>query len=268
MNQTIKGLVELAKFLKTLKPEFNEYFKAKKKASGIMNQVKELSRIHPMYKSKEEEAYKIVRQAKNKIIQLVYAKIHELGLYNQDITFQNIHIFSSLLTQAVNQYIYNEIRQEDVNELEAAYSEYLEFKRFSGNLLEDFDILQRLDRDVFSDLFKPLKGNKEYKESPLNDYTGKEVALAYLFDLDVTLQEIPKNPKTGQLSKKEIQLKASDYNIKPESFYKSVKAIYGNYNIYNLKDLKQISSRWKDAVLDCSIDSLRVKEYLKEKKLI
>lgn len=115
----------------------------------------------------------------------------------------------------------------------------------------------------------PAGGNG--REQPPTDFTTKEKALAYIFDLYANGKQIPTNPTEGGYAKKEIQLKGHElFGSDPEkdTFYRSVKTISEKkYDLNKEADLRQISLRWLEAVRHLSKDWPKVEEYLKGKGL-
>jgi hypothetical protein len=102
-------------------------------------------------------------------------------------------------------------------------------------------------------------------------YSNKEIALAYIFEVDATGQPILKSSQ-GEFAKNKIQsIGEKEYNVNGNSFYKEVRNIRNKYNINNEKDLNSISPRWYDVVKEISIKRNKwdtINEYLKTKGIL
>lgn len=123
-------------------------------------------------------------------------------------------------------------------------------------------------KDALKEAYSSIRPDDQIKEGK-EDYTSKEYALAYLFDLDVQGKNIPIRTTDAEYDKKEIQRQAIKRNFpkKVDSFYRAVFSINEHYDRNNPKELSKISMRWRDAVKELSMDWSKLEEYLKSKKL-
>jgi hypothetical protein len=132
----------------------------------------------------------------------------------------------------------------------------------------DLQIIKEALKEAYSSI-KPNDQSKEGKEKDTTDYTAKEYALAYLFDLDVQGKHIPIRINDATFDKEEIQNQARERNFpkKADSFYRAVLLINDKFDRNNPNDLSNISRRWKESVKELSMDWSKLETYLKSKKL-
>jgi hypothetical protein len=96
-----------------------------------------------------------------------------------------------------------------------------------------------------------------------------EYALTYLFELDVSGQQVPINPTEGTIYKKELmKIGVNRYKLKGDTFYRKVKDIKEKFDINKPQHLEQISKDWLFAVQNICTDWDGLSKYLKNKKLI
>lgn len=102
-------------------------------------------------------------------------------------------------------------------------------------------------------------------------FTAKEYALAYIFDLYSKGKQVPTNrtDDAGLDAKylKSIGSEKTKNNHKGDTFYRAVKDVI-TYDLNNEKSLKQISTGWLSAILNISDNNTEIIEYLDKQHLM
>jgi hypothetical protein len=103
----------------------------------------------------------------------------------------------------------------------------------------------------------------------LTNFTAKEYALTYIFDLYANGRTLPTNRVEGGYNAKQIENDSKNFptfDKKPDSFYRAVKEVIG-YDLNNARELSNISKDWYYAVKTLSNSWGKTQEYLQENKL-
>lgn len=172
-----------------------------------------------------------------------------------------------LLAQRMQQYCINGFKQMITfakDELLIRIENAPYFKLIQ-RVIDNYENEINIEDVKLSILNRELNNNPEHKDetNKSRKYTAKHCALAYLFECDMNGLQPPKND--GGFAQKEIDSYGiSNYNKK--SLTKAVRTVV-NYDRNNVSELNQISTDWREIVIELSGEPNKLDEYLKKKNL-